>query len=187
MNTIELINDLSKTKKLRKEFKGVFPSDCLPKTVFKKPAFVVANTDKSNEPGTHWVAFYFPKNGKAEYFDSFGNDPINKEFIKFLQRNSTSSTSSYITNKKRLQGDFSTNCGQYCCVYLYFRCYGKSLKHFLNKFSLRNFKYNDEKVIHLYHQYFEKSKKKRENMKLQKGGRKIILQNCKARASYCTT
>lgn len=185
MNTLEIARDLSQNKNTRKYFKGVYPADCLPKAKLKKPAFVVANTDNSNENGTHWVAFYFPKVGKGEYFDSFGNGPINGHFIKFLQKNSTS----YIKNSMRMQGDFSTYCGQFCCTYLYYRCIGKTLKQFIKLFTAAKFKYNDNKVIHLYHKIYQNGKN---NAKIkggdklpQYGGRNInflpYIQCCKPR------
>lgn len=53
---MELINASSSNAKTRKEFKGVFPSDCLPKQKLKKPAFVLANTQDRFSPGMHWIA-----------------------------------------------------------------------------------------------------------------------------------
>lgn len=174
MNTLEIARDLSQNLKTRQHFKGVFPADCLPKSKLKKPAFVVANTDNANQEGTHWVAFYFPKVGKGEYFDSFGNGPINTDFIKFLQKN----CSSYIKNDQRLQGDFSTYCGQFCCMYLYYRCVGKTLKQFLQLFTSTKFNFNDNKVIHLYHKFYHtpdgegRRKKGNAHKMYQVGGRK---------------
>ena len=48
---------------------------------------MVANTDPSSKPGTHWVAFYFPSKGKGEFFDSYGHPPIyyNNSFKNFLK------------------------------------------------------------------------------------------------------
>lgn len=85
------------------------------KRKLKNPAFVIVNTGDSDSPGEHWLAFWFPKSGRGELFDSFGNSPLNSDFIEFLQRN----CSSYIYNEQRLQADFSTCCGQWCCVYMY--------------------------------------------------------------------
>lgn len=186
MNTLEIVRDLSQNKSTRKYFKGVFPADCLPKGKLKKPAFVVANTDNSTESGTHWVAFYFPKVGAGEYFDSFGNGPINTHFIKFLQKNSNS----YIKNSNQLQGNFSTYCGQFCCTYLYYRCIGKTLKQFIKLFTGAKFKYNDNKVIHLYHEIFRKGTKKINSVEKlpQYGGRKLnflpYIQGCRARNCF---
>ena len=80
--------------------RGVFPSDGLPTYRFKRPRFLIANTDPHHKPGRHWVAFYFPKKGPAEFFDSAGQPPskVHRNFIKFLKH-----TKKYIYNKQRLQ------------------------------------------------------------------------------------
>jgi hypothetical protein len=36
---------------------------------------IVVNTDSCDREGTHWVAFHFPKEGPAEFFDSFRRAP----------------------------------------------------------------------------------------------------------------
>ena len=56
MNTIQIVHDPITSNK----FCGVFPSDQLPETIDKYPRGFVANTDGSTQPGTHWMAFYFP-------------------------------------------------------------------------------------------------------------------------------
>ena len=51
-------------------FRGVFLLDTLPRKPNKKECGIV-NFNKSDGPGTHWVAWY--KNGKTKiYFDSYG-------------------------------------------------------------------------------------------------------------------
>lgn len=180
MNTLQLLETLNENGKTHKHFKGVFPSDCLPKEKLKKPAFVLANTQDHLSPGEHWVGFYFPKgDGKGEYFDSFGMKPLNAEFVSFLQRNCTSFT----YNKKQLQGNFSTTCGQWCCTYMYYKCMGKTLKDFLRQFSDTNFEFNDHKMIHLYQKYFFKALKRK--CKNQRGGKRPhtlpYIQCCVAR------
>lgn len=167
MNTIELINALKSNKITAKKFNGVFPSDCLPKKKLKKPAFVIANTQDRHGAGEHWVGFYFPKcetkklkNQKTEkkkksletgeFFDYFGQKPVNKTFIKFLKTN----CDSFSYNKKQLQGNFSITCGQWCCVYMHYKCAGFTLKKFLKLFSKKKLDVNDKKIIHLYHKFF---------------------------------
>lgn len=167
MNTIELVHALRNNATTKKFFKGVFPCDHLPR-IIRKPACVIANTDPANKRGTHWVAFYFPSKGPAEYFDSFGNYPSNKFFRRFLHANSKL----FVNNKKRLQSAFSSTCGHYCSVFLYSRCKGKSLKRFLRRFSLKEFGENDDKIINLYQQLFL--------MGSSQSGGVYCNQNCKA-------
>lgn len=158
---------------------GVFPCNKLPSSV-KKPAFIIANTDPANKPGVHWVAFHIPTKGHAEFFDSFGQRPTNRYFTKFLEKNSQK----YIFNNQRLQGDFSSTCGNYCCLYLYYRSIGKSMKQFVNTFSHLNFNVNDVKVISLFKKYIKQSSKN------QIGGLKIKnknvhVQSCKSIKGMC--
>lgn len=181
MNTLELSEALGTNLATRKNFKGVFPADCLPKKKLKKPAFVIANTDNRYSPGTHWVAFYFPKgSNKGEFFNSFSGDAINQHFKKFLRTN----CKTYIHNKKRIQGDFSVTCGNYCCLFAYYRCIGKTLNQFLRPFT-RDYDFNDKKVIHLYHKIFNAHT--RNKIKNQSGGNKkrykSYFQCCKPRVN----
>ena len=64
-------------------FRGVFLLDTLPRKPNKKECGIV-NFDKSDGPGTHWVAWY--KNGRTKiYFDSYGVQPP-LEVIRYLRR-----------------------------------------------------------------------------------------------------
>lgn len=164
MNTNEILNTLQRFTSPQ-SYIGVFPSNKLPKRI-KKPAFIVANTHPASMPGEHWVAFYFPNNGRAEYFDSFGYQPINTNFSKFLNRNSRK----YVINSERLQGNFSSTCGLYCCMFLYHRHSGKSLKSFCNQFSDSDYEFNDENIIKMF-----------KNKLSQFGGLKIMNYNRKCR------
>lgn len=168
MNTIQLTVDMMENKVIKKYFRGVFPSDKLPKR-FKKPALLIANTDPSTQKGSHWIAFYVPKSGKPEYFDSLGRAPEKKEFLEFLRKQAKTFTH----NKKRLQGAFSTTCGNYCGVYLYFKSKQIPFSHFLKLFSDKNFQMNDNKILELYKKIFQNKKK------VQIGGSQIICnQGC---------
>jgi len=50
MNTLQIENFLSKHSKTKSIFKGVFPSDRLPKTILKNRALIIDNTDTSDQP-----------------------------------------------------------------------------------------------------------------------------------------
>ena len=50
--------------------------------------FFISNTDTSQGPGEHWVAFNFPKRGPFEFFDSLGHmaKDYGVEFEKIPQK-----------------------------------------------------------------------------------------------------
>ena len=43
--------------------------------IYGEEQFVVSNTQTSDQPGEHWLTFYFPRDGPNEFFDSLGNSP----------------------------------------------------------------------------------------------------------------
>ena len=77
INSTQLAIILKKDKYTRAVFQGVYPSDKLPTRVSSFPALFIANVDTSDKPGSHWVAFYFTKDRKGEFFDSYGLPPSN--------------------------------------------------------------------------------------------------------------
>ena len=78
-----------------------------------KPSYV-CNTDLSHLPGEHWIAMTIDGMGRVIYFDPSGIFPMYDEFDKFLNK----TTTSWTFNDKKLQGSYSSVCGQYC-VYFY--------------------------------------------------------------------
>ena len=52
--------------------KFVFSSNQLPKVIDRFPYGFMANTDPSNKPGTHWVAFYFPSEHTGVFLTAIG-------------------------------------------------------------------------------------------------------------------
>ena len=120
--------DIQKFMKKNLYFGGVGPIDRLPTTLIAKPRSFIINLDESWKPGSHWVAIYFPINGPAYYFDSFGRYPPT-QIINFMERNSKFG---WIFNYHKLQGDLSTLCGYYCIVFIKF---APNYNAFYEKFS----------------------------------------------------
>lgn len=79
---LQELNGVGK-KLLGVKFKGVFPSDKIPKLHDLSP-YCILNLDKSTESGSHWVALakHIGTNDSILY-DSFGRD--NKKIIPALQ------------------------------------------------------------------------------------------------------
>jgi hypothetical protein len=138
MNGTEIERMIQSDEYLSKMFLGVFARDQLPKSISRRPSCLIANTDKSDRPGQHWVAFYFDCNGVNEYFDSYGIKPMFTEFRHLL---------SIDTNKKkindtRLQAKNSATCGLYCVFYLFHRCKLSSMEPILRIFDT-DYNHND--------------------------------------------
>ena len=127
MNTLQIQKILERDVYANKYFCGVYPKDKLPKKL-NFPSLMVINTDKSNEPGEHWIALYCDKNGKCEFFDSYGLHPDFYNLTNYLNK----TCKSWKYNKKCLQGVFSNLCGYYCCLFLMIRSRNYSLKYFLS-------------------------------------------------------
>ena len=56
MNTVQIVSALEQDPRTSKMFCGVFPSDKLPQAIDRDPCGLVANTNLSARPGTHWVS-----------------------------------------------------------------------------------------------------------------------------------
>ena len=131
MNTAQITHVLHQDPVTRKEFCGVLPSDRLPQRVDRSPCGFIINTDPSTKPGTHWVAFYFPSEQKAEFFDSYGQPPEHYKHIAkdFLNKHV------WTFNTRKLQSAWSGVCGQYCIFYLCHRARGYSMKKIVHLFG----------------------------------------------------
>ena len=152
MITTQISHALERDPITNKKFCGVFPSDKLPQTIDKYPYGFVANTDPSNKPGTHWVAFYFSSEHKGEFFDSCGEPPdyYSNSFRNFLDKHSIE----WDFNKRTLQSIWSDVCGQYCLFYLCQRARGHSLSKILDFFN-NNTLSNGAKVFQFAKNHFK--------------------------------
>ena len=104
--------------------------------------FVISNTDTSEGPGEHWVAFYFPKRGPYEFFDSIGNSPESYHvgFEKILDKK-------YLMYNGQLQQSSSNVCGLYCAYYIIQRYKGKTLRTIVKEFDPQLKKLNDRLIV----------------------------------------
>lgn len=133
MNSLQIEKVLKSDLHAKKLFLGVFARDELP-TKLKYPSFFILNTHSRSQPGEHWLAIFYDKIGRAEFFDSYGQSPEFYGLKKYLDTTSTNWT----YNKKCLQSFFSNYCGLYCLFYLYQKSKGISLFEILNNFENKN-------------------------------------------------
>ena len=112
-------------------FKGVYPRDELPE-ITRKPAALIVNTDMSSLPGEQWIAIILKRNGRGEYFDSFGLPPLHKEIIKFLNENCPNG---WCYNTVTLQHFSAVTCGYYCVGDVMLRCSGFRYCEYIQLFT----------------------------------------------------
>ena len=90
----------------------------------------IMNLDKSNQPGSHWVAVYIDPSfdRSLEYFDSFGDQPT-EEFMKDIKKViNVLDPETYLkfkVNKIKQQRVNSDNCGYFAMFFLIKRYEGE--------------------------------------------------------------
>ena len=139
---------LKKDDVINKMSGKVIARDEVPKTV-EYPSCYIINTQPRSHEGEHWLAIYYDRHGNADFFDSYGEEPSKYGLKTFLDLTSTS----WSYNKKRLQG-FSSYCGHFCLLYLFFRVRNKS-NVFFSTFK-NNYFLNDKTITKLLDFYKNK-------------------------------
>ncbi len=142
MNGYEIENILKQYTITKNIFRGVFSADTLPPIKHDEiyPCSFISNTDPSDKPGQHWVAYYFESKDKLpEYFCSFGLPPLIQDLINFIP------TQIFKFSNKCLQNMTSAYCGYYAIYYILFRCHNFSYDSILKHFT-KNTKMNDKYI-----------------------------------------
>ena len=141
--------EISEYYKNEPRFNGVYSRNNLPKTI-KKGAYVI-NLDEYENTGTHWVAL-FVKTNEAIYFDSFGIEPFPIEINKFINNDTTKSSSleRIESNIFRIQAYDSIICGYFCIEFINYMLKGKKLLDYTNLFSPNDFKNNDRVIKRIF-------------------------------------
>jgi hypothetical protein len=101
-------------KLLKVKFKGVYPSDKIPKLNDLAP-YCILNLDKSTEAGSHWIALAkIPNSPRSVIYDSFGRDY--KSIIPDL--NYSGNGRIINTDRDAEQKVLETDCGARCIAWL---------------------------------------------------------------------
>ena len=130
MNSLQIEGLLKKDSQAKKIFKKVCALDEIEVPSYHS-AYVI-NSDTSDKKGEHWVAVYFDKNRRGEYFDSYGLPPAILGLEAYMDRFSMN----WIYNRKTIQSLFSNVCGHYCVYFILFSCRNISLHAILSVFTL---------------------------------------------------
>lgn len=113
------------------------------------PVYLIVNIDKSNMPGSHWIALGIFKD-KIEIFDTLGFQIFNWSripcfLLQFLHKFSQTRD---IIILKRIQSDNSSLCGYYCILYVTSREF-HSFEQLQSLFS-SNYPDNDSVLIKFF-------------------------------------
>lgn len=132
---------------LRKVYVGTFAADKVDRysNVMtangrdKYPKFI-ANSDNSNQPGEHWIAFVALSGTSLEIFDSYGRRTIDysDNLYRFMRG---------FHRIKQFQSMFSETCGYFCLFYLFYRAKGEKMNKVLGHLNKRNHLANDLLVV----------------------------------------
>lgn len=129
---------------------------------------LIANTDPSGLPGTHWVLFFRRNSSHPPiFFDSYGKKPSHyySGWRHFDSRG---------RSNENLQQDHTSVCGDYCLYVARRVAAGYAVKTVLESFQPQDRKHNDEMVFSLVHRRFKfLNKTGHENVV-----KKQYLQNC---------
>lgn len=118
------------------KFLGVYPRNLIPTQFSIFPCCFIANTDNSDEPGEHWVAYFISYPNEIEFFDSFGKSP---DFYHF-------SLKTNVINNRQIQANNSDYCGHFSIYFLVQRSMRVPPSFILCSFSQSDFKSNDRLV-----------------------------------------
>ena len=140
--------EISDYYKNKPRFNGVYSRNNLANQI-KKGAYVI-NLDEYKNTGTHCVAL-FVKTNEAIYFDSFGIEHIPIEINKFINNDTTMSSSleRIESNIFRIQAYDSIMCGYFCIEFINYMLKGKKLDY-TNLFSPNDFKENDRVIKRIF-------------------------------------
>ena len=148
MNTFQLQCVINCDIEMKNKILGGYAADKIPKTMQIKSGFI-ANTDPHQQPGKHWIAFFYD-NGVLECFDSYGHSPdiYSVHLGQFMR-----TFYKIKVNKKRIQSNDTVVCGQYCLFYLMCRSRGYSMDEIVNIFN-ENYHLNDQFVYNFIDERF---------------------------------
>ena len=138
---------------IKVQFGGVCALNQLPKIIEEKPKVYIVNTDPSNKRGSHWVAFYFPREENPEFFDSAGHTP-DSYHVRFQNVLINNGDGAYIINTGRLQPPATDTCGAFCLFYAAYRCRGWTMNDILRLFRGTSLMDNDTTVVDFVNRFF---------------------------------
>ena len=127
-------------------FAGVFASDKLPShPVRNKRQGYIVNLDKSDQPGSHWIAIWTTDEDECDVMDSFGM-PLEQYGVPWLEKWIETHWTYIHSSAKTLQAVDSESCGMFALWFLIYRSMEGSMEGFLNTFSAHDYVKNGRRV-----------------------------------------
>lgn len=150
MDTFELQYIVDRSPLIGGLHTRVLAKDQLPKQKLHYVRAFIVNTDKSSEPGEHWVVIYFRGN-TAFYFDSYGLPPPTDYIEPFMLRHARQ----IIWNHRRLQSVDYAVCGMYCIYALDGLARGYTMEQLVSiRFGIDHVR-NDKTVLRWFCQNYD--------------------------------
>ena len=133
MKATTIFNWFGKEKTFNNNYCMVYCADTMPDTPPTLPAVYVTNTSKAGQAGSHWVLFYFDKEGNAYFIDPLGMAPevYSRHFIKVL--NLTTKAYNMYTDMN-VQSLNSKLCGGFVLYIAYYICKGVNPEKVMDSF-----------------------------------------------------
>ena len=146
----EFYDYFHKTPILKKNFKGVFAINTIPKNL-KYRHFCICNTDKNNGSGIHWFCFVRTSKETIECFDSLGVNDEKKQTLKSSCK--FKGIKEMIFNETQFQSDVSDTCGLFSIYFIVERMFNLDLSFeeiLSDIFDPENHLENENKVKEFY-------------------------------------
>jgi hypothetical protein len=132
-------NEIEKYFKHKKNFKGCFPVNKIP--YFKKlPVYLIINTDKSNQKGSHWLGLIIQKKNMF-YFDSYGIEIIEPCLINYVKN--YKNIKKIVYSNVCIQNLYSISCGLFASAFIKNVYNHKTFSKFLKMFDIVYTERND--------------------------------------------
>jgi hypothetical protein len=185
-NQIDLM--LRANPRTKHPYVGTFPSDTLETLQVKKyPSCYIINSDKSGEPGEHWLCVYVDAPQSVIFFDSYAlNLSRYKDIHRFVHRLSGDLDSAqrgtiYSLSGAPLQSDTSDVCGHWCIVFADLLSSGLTFEDFLKIFSSKSEQHGTYDNFVKAYVFSEFCKSRNCNVKTLNS----IKRHCKSRQQRC--
>ena len=154
MDTVALTRLCKKNKITAPKFGGVYASNELKLDSNIRDKFVILNTSKMSQLGSHWVILFIPKTraNKCELFNSLSGNIA--EYSIDIENLILVNGKEYVCNDIAVQSPTSILCGLFCLYFAHKRCSNYSFTSIMNDFDHDNLFSNDELVEKYVQKHF---------------------------------